>query len=166
MPKLPDFFSAAAFSRPVLLNGQPLPLEAVEHIGLMLAISKLDAPYAGLEIVRQTCKRASLAAFVWDLFEVWLNSGTPASYNWAFTALGLLGDDETARRLAPLVREWPGQSATPDAFAAFGYEGQHLIMVPSKDLVVVRLGSTPDGKGPFIRSMLHRLIESIDPGSA
>jgi CubicO group peptidase (beta-lactamase class C family) len=56
---------------------------------------------------------------------------------------------------------WPKGSATPDAFAAFGYEGQHLIMVPSKDLVVVRLGSTPDDKNPFIRSMLHRLIESI-----
>ena len=68
-----------------------------------------------LEIVRQTCTRASLAAFAWGLFQVWLHSGTPASYNWAFTALGLLGDDETARRLAPLVREWPGQSATARA---------------------------------------------------
>jgi CubicO group peptidase (beta-lactamase class C family) len=56
---------------------------------------------------------------------------------------------------------WPTRSATPDAYAAFGYEGQHLIMVPSKDVVVVRLGSTPDDKTKWIRSMLHRLIESV-----
>ncbi len=56
---------------------------------------------------------------------------------------------------------WPQASATPDAFAAFGYEGQHLVMVPSKDLVVVRLGSTPDDKVQWIRSLLHRLIESL-----
>ncbi len=134
MPKLPDFFDAAKFHRPTLLNGQPLPLEAVEHIGLMLAISKLDAPYAGLDIVRQTCNRASLAAFVWDLFEVWLNSGTPASYNWAFTALGLLGDDDTARRLTPLVREWPGQSATARAVT-----GLDMLVAIGSDVALMHL---------------------------
>ncbi|MBK7053082.1 MAG: DUF4132 domain-containing protein [Rhodoferax sp.] len=134
MPKLPDFFNAAAFHRPELLNGQPLPPEAVEHIGLMLAISKLDAPYAGLEIVRQTCTRASLAAFAWDLFQVWLHSGTPASYNWAFTALGLLGDDETARRLAPLVREWPGQSATARAVT-----GLDMLVAIGSDVALMHL---------------------------
>jgi hypothetical protein len=134
MPKLPDFFNAASFHRPELLNGQPLPLEAVEHIGLMLAISKLDAPYAGLDIVRQTCKRASLAAFAWDLFEVWLHSGTPASYNWAFSALGLLGDDDTARRLAPLVREWPGQSATARAVT-----GLDMLVAIGSDVALMHL---------------------------
>jgi hypothetical protein len=134
MPKLPDFFNAAAFHRPELLSGQPLPLEAVEHIGLMLAISKLDAPYAGLEIVRQTCTRASLAAFAWDLFHVWLHSGTPASYNWAFTALGLLGDDETARRLTPLIREWPGQSATARAVT-----GLDMLVAIGSDVALMHL---------------------------
>ncbi|MES2946599.1 MAG: DUF4132 domain-containing protein [Pseudomonadota bacterium] len=134
MPKLPDFFNAAAFHRPELKSGQRLPPEAVEHIALMLAISKLDAPYAGLEIVRQTCTRASLAAFVWDLFESWLNSGTPASYNWAFTALGLLGDDDTARRLAPLVREWPGQSATARAVT-----GLDMLVAIGTDVALMHL---------------------------
>ncbi|MBK7053132.1 MAG: DUF4132 domain-containing protein [Rhodoferax sp.] len=134
MPKLPDFFNAAAFHRPELLSGQPLPLEAVEHIGLMLAISKLDAPYAGLEIVRQTCTRASLAAFAWDLFHVWLHSGTPASTNWAFTALGLLGDDETARRLTPRVREWPGQSATARAVT-----GLDMLVAIGSDVALMHL---------------------------
>ncbi|TAG25649.1 MAG: DUF4132 domain-containing protein [Burkholderiales bacterium] len=134
MPKLPDFFNVAALHRPVLLTGQPLPVDAVEHIGLMLAISKLDAPYAGLEILRQTCQRASLASFVWDLFEAWLSNGTPASYNWAFTALGLLGDDETARRLTPLVREWPGQSATARAVT-----GLDMLVAIGSDMALMHL---------------------------
>jgi hypothetical protein len=134
MPKLPDFFNAAMFHRPLLLSGQPLPVESVEYIGLMLAISKLDAPYAGLDIVRQSCQRASLSAFVWDLFEAWLANGTPASYSWAFTALGLLGDDETARRLTPLVRQWPGQSATARAVT-----GLDMLVAIGSDVALMNL---------------------------
>src|SRR5690606_3701503 len=29
---------------------------------------------------------------------------------WAMTTLGLVGDDETARRITPLLRAWPGES--------------------------------------------------------
>ncbi len=56
---------------------------------------------------------------------------------------------------------WPSSSATPDAFAAFGYEGQHVVMVPSKNAVVVRLGATPDEHKPFVRAMIHRIIEEL-----
>jgi CubicO group peptidase (beta-lactamase class C family) len=56
---------------------------------------------------------------------------------------------------------WPKESATPDAFAALGYEGQHLIIVPSKDLVIARLGASPDGQKLWVRALLHRLIEAI-----
>ncbi|MEE3921667.1 DUF4132 domain-containing protein [Micromonospora sp. BRA006-A] len=51
-----------------------------------------------------------LTEFVWALFESWQSAGAPSKDGWAFTALGLLGDDSTARRLAPLVRAWPGES--------------------------------------------------------
>ena len=111
MPKLPAFCVAASFRRPALPSGEALPVNAAEHIASMLAISKLEAPYPGLDIVRQTCTRASLAEFAWDIFEAWIAAGAPSKEAWAFTGLGLLGDDETARRLAPRIREWPGESA-------------------------------------------------------
>ncbi len=117
MPKMPDFFVAASFHRPTLCSGKALPLASVEHIASMLAISKLDAPYAGLDVVKKVCDRASLARFVWEVFAAWLSSGTPAKDNWAFTALAHLGDDETARQLAQRIREWPGQSANARAVA-------------------------------------------------
>ncbi len=134
MPKLPTFCVVASFRRPVLPSSEALPLSAMEHIASMLAISKLDAPYPGLEIVKQTCTRASLAEFAWDLFDAWIAAGAPSKEGWAFTALGLLGDDETARRLAPRIREWPGESAHARAVT-----GLDLLAAIGSDVALMHL---------------------------
>lgn len=136
MPKLPRFFVAAAFRRPVLVTGGALPLSAVEHLGSMLAISSLQEPYAGLERVKAACTGASLAAFAWDLFEAWLGAGAPGKESWAFKALGLLGNDETARRLAPKIREWPGQGAKARAVS-----GLDLLEMIGSDVALMHLDS-------------------------
>lgn len=136
MPKLPDFFSPATFRRPLLKDGRALPLAAIEHIGSMLAISKLEAPYPGIEIVRETCTPDSLAEFVWDLFEAWLAEGAPAKENWAFYALGFLGDNGTVRRLTPKIREWPGESAHARAVA-----GLDVLNAIGTDLALMSLNA-------------------------
>lgn len=51
----------------------------------------------------------------------WLNAGAP--------------DD-------PADRRWP--SVPVDAFDASGFEGQNVLVVPSRDVVIVRLGLSPD----------------------
>jgi predicted DNA-binding WGR domain protein len=112
LPKLPAFWTPGAFARPLLKDGgAALPLPAVEHLGTMLAISTPDAPYAGLALVKEAATPPSLAAFAWDLFCAWSMAGSPSKEQWAFNALGILGDDECARRLAPLIRNWPGEAA-------------------------------------------------------
>lgn len=118
LPKLPSFWQPDGFTRP-LLRGRTaaLPLSAVEALGVLLAISPLDEPHAGLAQVKEACDPASLAAFAWDLFSAWLAAGAPSKEQWAFNALGHLGDDGCARRLAPLVREWPGEAAHARAVA-------------------------------------------------
>lgn len=45
-------------------------------------------------------------------------------------------------------------------FGAHGYEGQYTLVVPSLDLVVVRLGKTPADLRPAVIADLRRLIES------
>jgi predicted DNA-binding WGR domain protein len=134
MPKLPAFFVPAALRRPVLNTGGALSLPAVEHLGRMLTISSLHEPYAGLEVVKSACTRDSLAEFAWDIFEAWMGAGAPSKEGWAFTALGLLGDDETARRLAPKIREWPGESAHARAVT-----GLDLLAAIGSDVALMHL---------------------------
>ncbi|HYO58609.1 WGR and DUF4132 domain-containing protein [Archangium sp.] len=111
-PKMPSFFSPVGLPRPLLADRSArLPLSAVEALGTMLAFSTHEEPYAGLEQVKAACDRASLARFAWGLFEAWMVAGAPSKEAWALHALGFLGDDECARKLAPLIRQWPGEAA-------------------------------------------------------
>lgn len=136
MPKLPLFFSPATFRRPLLKDGRALPLAAVAHIGSMLAISKPEAPYPGIDIIKEICTPDSLAEFAWDLFEAWLTAGAPAKENWAFHALGLLGDNGTVHRLTPKIREWPGESAHARAVA-----GLDILNAIGTDLALMSLNA-------------------------
>lgn len=122
IPSLPDF------ARPELLPaivlraapGEPehaLPKSATHALLTMLAFSRVDEPYAGLAEAREACTKASLAAFAWELFMGWLSAGAPSKEGWAMAALGVLGDDECARKLAAKVREWPGEAAHARAVA-------------------------------------------------
>lgn len=120
MPELPAFFLPAAMRRPTLRGGGALSLVATTHLGVLLSMSTLQVPHGGLAEVRAVCAPESLAEFAWDLFESWLSVGAPKKESWAFAALGLLGNDETARRLAPRIREWPAEAA--HARAAVGLD--------------------------------------------
>ena len=101
----------AAYARPQLADGHTLPLNLIDAIGEMLAFSPLEQRYAGLDHLRALCTPQSLGAFAWDLFQSWLTAGAPSKESWAFTALAHLGDDECARKLALLIRGWPGEAA-------------------------------------------------------
>jgi Domain of unknown function (DUF4132) len=59
--------------------------------------------------VRQSVGACWRDAFAWRVFETWLAAGSPARDRWAMIALGLLGADECALKLAGLIRTWPGE---------------------------------------------------------
>ncbi|HMJ77719.1 MAG TPA: DUF4132 domain-containing protein, partial [Iamia sp.] len=127
MPSLPAWLAPDELP-PVLLAGGDavLPAAAVGHVCLMLAISRPDAPYAGVEVVRSVADAASLAGLAAALFGQWEQAGHPPKDDWALHALGLLGDDGTGRRLGGLIGAWPAQGAAKraatavDALAAIG----------------------------------------------
>ncbi|MGC4119853.1 MAG: DUF4132 domain-containing protein [Myxococcales bacterium] len=120
LPKLPDFFQPRLLPQLALREGGDVPAEAAQHVGTMLAMSEPDAPYAGVAQVRQACTSESCREFSWGLFEAWMAVGSPPKEMWAMHALGWLGDDETARRLTPLIRAWPGERAAARAVEALG----------------------------------------------
>lgn len=59
-----------------------------------------------------------------------------------------------------------GQGLLPrgpfDAFSANGHQGQYVIVIPSRDLVIVRLGITgPDGGGEAMGAWLQEIVDAL-----
>jgi CubicO group peptidase (beta-lactamase class C family) len=60
----------------------------------------------------------------------------------------------------PRIRWYP--DLPTDLYAARGHDGQYLTIIPSLDLVVVRLGNTPFPQGWSQTEFLKGIINSID----
>ncbi|MDX8140677.1 DUF4132 domain-containing protein [Lentzea sp. BCCO 10_0061] len=87
-----------------------LSSEVAGHLLMTAALSKPGELYAGLPIAREALDPGSLAEFAWAAFQAWEQAGAPPKESWVLNALGWFGDDETVRRLSPLIRNWPGES--------------------------------------------------------
>ncbi|MGA5821153.1 WGR and DUF4132 domain-containing protein [Kitasatospora sp. NPDC094028] len=112
LPRLGDWADPMMLPQLLVRGGAgALPAEAVRHVLTMLSLSKPGAFYPGLDEVAQVCEPRSLSDFGWAVFEQWRLAGMPAQDGWALHALGRLGDDETVRRLTPVLRAWPGEGA-------------------------------------------------------
>jgi len=83
-----------------------------------LAVSNADEVHPAVTEARASLDRTSAAAFVWALFEAWLAAGADPKQTWCMQAVGFLGDDACARKLAAIAKDWPGQNASARAQAA------------------------------------------------
>jgi hypothetical protein len=158
LPKLPAFFQPAALHRPRLTDGgAALPDDAMRHLGLMLAISKPDQPYAGLDAVRAACTAASLAEFAWTLFEAWWAADAPSQAAWCFDALGPLGDDSTAHRLGARALRMAREGAKNRAQAAVD-----LLAGFGSDAALMHLNHLVERcKVPLVRNRASAKIDAV-----
>ncbi len=101
---------------------------------MLLALSKPGEVYPGLQVLTAHCTADSLAGFAWGLFEQWRLAGMPAKDSWALHALGALGDDDTVRRLTPVVRAWPGEGGHHRAV-----EGLSVLATIGTDVALMHL---------------------------
>ncbi|MFA1550955.1 DUF4132 domain-containing protein [Actinomadura chokoriensis] len=110
-PPLPAWLDPGSLPPPALKDGGELPVEAVRTLLLAMTVPEsrgIDvAPV--VDGAREVCAPESLAAFAWALFEAWREAGLTNRSGFVLTTLGRFGDDDVARRLAPLIKDWPGQ---------------------------------------------------------
>ena len=71
-----------------------------------------------------------------------------------------VGRASVIRTAQTLGRTWPSLPA--DAYSMNGFQGQRVIIIPSKQLVVVRLGFS-GGPDRGIEPLVAGLIEVLDP---
>ncbi|MEW2354663.1 DUF4132 domain-containing protein [Spirillospora sp. NPDC029432] len=182
VPAVPDWLDPAALPQVLLRGGRTrLPGESVVHLLTILALSPLDRPHPGLRIVRETCDPASLAAFSWAVFAAWRSNGMPSRNGWAFTQLGLIGDDDAARRLTPLLREWPGEGGHAravtglDVLAALGTDtalmclnqiAQRVRYKGLKAKALERIGQIAERLGLTTDQLADRLVPTLDLDAA
>lgn len=113
-------------------DARRLPDSAVSHALTMLAMSSHAEHYAGWEVLREQCDPESLRRFCWGVFELWRSVGEPAPDNWALRQLSVFGDDDTVKRLLPVIMEWRDKAeynssnAGLDVLAAIGTDAALL----------------------------------------
>ncbi len=106
--RLPDWVRPTSLP-PLVLGGRTLSDRHVLAVLAALRKSTLAEPLPLVCLLRRHLDRARLDAFAWRLFELWQAEGGPIKDRWALAALGLLGGDGCALKLAAHVRAWPAQ---------------------------------------------------------
>jgi hypothetical protein len=101
---------------PIIIGDNCLNPEQIQSVLTTLKQSKPE-PHIAIGDLKLLCNPASLDAFGWQLFEAWLAAGAPSKENWALLAVGWLGNDRSALKLAPMIRHWPGESQHARAVA-------------------------------------------------
>jgi hypothetical protein len=141
VPQVPLWARAELLPLILVKDGEKtLPRSAAQAVVEMLMFSKPDAPYPGLETVKEVCDASSLARFAWSLY-----TSAPSMEQWTFNALGLLGDDETVVRLLLEMTSWS---------RGFGSRTKDEALD-----VLAMIG------GDFALASLHRFAEKGSPAS-
>lgn len=108
---LPAKFKVPASLRalpPLRVGEVRLSPEQVAQVLAATATGRRDHPL--LVAVREHADLRSRDRFAVAMLNGWLNGGAPAKDGWILPGSGTLGDETYVGQLAPMVREWPGQS--------------------------------------------------------
>lgn len=161
VPALPAWLDPAHLPAVLLRDRRAaLPASAVGHLCTMLAMSTIHDVYAGVELVQEAVDPRSLAETAWGIFERWQGAGYPAKDGWVLDALAVLGDDGTVRRLAPLIRAWPGEGAHKRAVT-----GLEVLSAIGTDVALMHLhGIAEKAKFAGLRTAARAKMDEVAEG--
>jgi predicted DNA-binding WGR domain protein len=117
--KLPSWGTPSALPA-IVMGDHRLNDEQVSTLLNTLAATIVAGKHEFFDALHEHADAKSLDDFAWKLFQLWSEDGSPSKERWAMGAVGLLGGDNCALKLTPLVRNWPGESQHQRA--VFGLE--------------------------------------------
>lgn len=154
--KLPEWLRNK-WHRPVLVNGRRLNSARVDMVLLALQESTLEQPSVLISTLKEKVDRTAFDDFLWALFERWVRAGGPPKERWCMMAIGLLGSDRLAVKLAALVRVWPGESKSQRAVV-----GLDCLRVMGSDTAIMLINGIADKvKFKALKEKARQCIESI-----
>ncbi len=137
LPALPKWLVYGSMPRLLLAgSNHALPRQSLPDVLMCMALSKSGRHYAGLSLLQEALTPDSLARFMLALFEQWEANGSPPKDRWIFELQGPLGNDATARHLAPRIRKWRESLNRTRA-----YEGLEMLEQIGSDNALMLLGT-------------------------
>ena len=141
---------------PITIGDNCLNPEQIRSVLTALKQSKPE-PHIAIDILKLLCDPTSLDAFGWQLFTAWLAAGAASKENWAFLAVGWLGNDTSALKLAPMIRHWPSENQHARAVA-----GLECLRQIGSDMALVQINSIAQKvKFQGIKTYAKHCMESI-----
>ncbi len=109
----------------------------IEGVLAALAITPLTEQNQPLFVgLKAHVRPEMLDEFLWGVYDYWMDLGFPVKQKWVITALGLLGNDATAVKLAGIIRKWPGASQTARAVL-----GLQILATIGSDAALMQINS-------------------------
>lgn len=145
---------------PLRDSGAALPLDSVHTACTMFMLCAPTGDYAGVPELAAVVDADALTEFAWAVFEQWRLADYPAKDGWVLHALGLVGNEETARRLGPYICRWPGSGATARAVT-----GLDVLTAIGGDVALMQLHGIADTvKYKGLREKAQERIEEVANG--
>ena len=117
-PEIPSRLLEAETSIPLVREASsPLTTDKLRALFGMMSLSSFDDVYPPLQRILPLLDLDTLSEFSWEIFQVWdewcpefmhaKQTKIKKEAEWMYHCLGYMGNDQTVKKLIPLIKSWP-----------------------------------------------------------
>jgi hypothetical protein len=107
--KLPGWINQAGIV-PIVIDKRKLAPDHMAAILYACQQNSLTSNHPVVPLLKANVSATYLNRFAWTLFEGWMRDSGDLKEKWVMISLGFLGSDDSALKLAQLIKIWPGES--------------------------------------------------------